>query len=42
MVRRLQQRALETVRENYMHERIVDRVEEYFQGVLMSKAPSVL
>jgi len=42
LVRRLQRRALETVRENYMHERIVDRVEEYFQGVLMSKAPSVL
>ena len=42
MVRRLQRRALETVRKNYMHERIIDQVEEYFRGVLTSKAPSFL
>jgi glycosyltransferase involved in cell wall biosynthesis len=34
MVRRLQRRALETVRENYIHERILDRVEKYFQAML--------
>ena len=39
MVRKLKQKALDTVRANYTHERIVDRVEEYFQDVLASKTP---
>lgn len=38
MVRKLKQKALDTVRENYTHERIVDRVEEYFREVLASKS----
>ena len=34
MVKKLRHNALDTVRENYTHERIVDRVEAYFQEVL--------
>jgi glycosyltransferase involved in cell wall biosynthesis len=37
LVKKLREQALNTVRENYIHERIVDRVEEYFQGILVSK-----
>lgn len=36
MLQKLRYNALNTVRENYMHEKIVDRVEEYFEGILSS------
>jgi len=34
IVKKLQRGALRTVHENYIHERIVDQVEEYFQGIM--------
>lgn len=42
MTQKLRHNALNTVRENYMHEKIVDRVEEYFEGILGVKASSPL
>jgi glycosyltransferase involved in cell wall biosynthesis len=40
MAQKLRHNALTTVRENYMHEKIVDRVEEYFHNILGMKPSS--
>lgn len=40
LVKKFQLNALNTVRENYLHERIVDRVEDYFEELLLLRTPS--